>query len=150
MSHNSSTLLPKGCFFVQLPNISDERGSLAFGEAEHHIPFPIKRVFWTYDIQGDNMRGDHAHRTCQMVLFPIGGSFDIEIDDGERQTLLHMDDPSQGVFIPPLVWCRLMNFTKDAACISLASEEYRAEDYSHDYEEFMKLTTDNRQPTIDS
>ena len=150
MSHNSSTLLPKGCFIVQLPNVSDERGSLAFGEAEHHIPFPIKRVFWTYDIQGDNMRGDHAHRTCQMVLFPIGGSFDIEIDDGERQTLLHMDDPSQGVFIPPLVWCRLMNFTKDAACISLASEEYRAEDYIHDYEEFMKLTTDNRQPTIDS
>lgn len=139
MSHNSSTLLPKGCFFVQLPNISDKRGSLAFGEAEHHIPFPIKRVFWTYDIQGDNMRGDHAHRTCQMVLFPIGGSFDIEIDDGERQTLLHMDDPSQGVFIPPLVWCRLMNFTKDAACISLASEEYRAEDYIHDYEEFIRL-----------
>lgn len=139
MSHNSSTLLPKGCFIVQLPNVSDERGSLAFGEAEHHIPFPIKRVFWTYDIQGDNMRGDHAHRTCQMVLFPIGGSFDIEIDDGERQTLLHMDDPSQGVFIPPLVWCRLMNFTKDAACISLASEEYRAEDYIHDYEEFIRL-----------
>ena len=139
MSHNSSTLLPKGCFIVQLPNVSDERGSLAFGEAEHHIPFPTKRVFWTYDIQGDNMRGDHAHRTCQMVLFPIGGSFDIEIDDGERQTLLHMDDPSQGVFIPPLVWCRLMNFTKDAACISLASEEYRAEDYIHDYEEFIRL-----------
>jgi hypothetical protein len=85
-----------------------------------------------------------------MVLFPIGGSFDIEIDDGERQTLLHMDDPSQGVFIPPLVWCRLMNFTKDAACISLASEEYRAEDYIHDYEEFMKLTTDNGQQTTDN
>ena len=139
MSHNSSTLLPKGCFIVQLPNVSDERGSLAFGEAEHHIPFTIKRVFWTYDIQGDNMRGDHAHRTCQMVLFPIGGSFDIEIDDGENQMLLHMDDPSQGVFIPPLVWCRLMNFTKGAACISLASEEYRAEDYIHDYEEFKRL-----------
>jgi len=139
MSHNSSTLLPKGCFIVQLPNVSDERGSLAFGEAEHHIPFTIKRVFWTYDIQGDNMRGDHAHRTCQMVLFPIGGSFDIEIDDGENQMLLHMDDPSQGVFIPPLVWCRLMNFTKGAACISLASEEYRAEDYIHDYEDFKRL-----------
>ena len=124
---------------MQLPNVSDERGSLAFGEAEHHIPFTIKRVFWTYDIQGDNMRGDHAHRTCQMVLFPIGGSFDIEIDDGENQMLLHMDDPSQGVFIPPLVWCRLMNFTKGAACISLASEEYRAEDYIHDYEDFKRL-----------
>ena len=88
------------------------------------------------------MRGDHAHRTCEMVLFPIGGSFDIELDDGEDRTLLHMDDPSQGVFIPPLVWCKLLNFTKDAACLSLASEEYRAEDYIHDYEEFLRLIRD--------
>lgn len=124
---------------VQLPKVSDERGSLAFGEAERHIPFPIRRIFWTYDIQGKSIRGDHAHRTCEMVLFPIGGSFDIEIDDGERRELLHMDDASKGVYIPPLVWCRLMNFTPDAACISLASEEYRAEDYIHDYEEFKRL-----------
>ncbi len=143
MSPNSSISLPKGCFIIQLPNVSDKRGSLAFGEAERHIPFPIRRVFWTYDIQAENMRGDHAHRSCQMVLFPIGGSFDIELDDGKRQTLLHMDDPSQGVFVPPLVWCRLRNFTKGAACISLASETYCAEDYIHDYKEFIKLTADD-------
>ena len=124
---------------VQLPKVSDERGTLAFGEAQRHIPFPIWRVFWTYNIRGGNMRGDHAHRTCEMVLFPVGGSFDIELDDGERREVLHMDDPSHGVYIPPLVWCRLMNFTPDAACISLASEEYRAEDYIHDYEEFIKM-----------
>ena len=150
MSPISSTLLPKGCFIVQLPKVSDERGSLAFGEAERHIPFPIKRIFWTYNIVGRNMRGDHAHRTCKMVLFPIGGSFDIEIDDGERCTTLHMDDSSQGIYIPPLVWCRLMNFTADADCISLASEEYRAEDYIHDYEEFIMLTKDNGQQTADN
>ena len=140
MSRNTALGLPKGCYIVQLPRISDQRGSLAFGEAEQHIPFPIRRVFWTYDIHDGNMRGDHAHRTCEMVLFPIGGSFDIELDDGENTMVLHMDNPSQGVYIPPLVWCRLTNFTKDAACISLASEEYRAEDYIHDYEEFKGLT----------
>ena len=139
MTPNITTLQPKGCFLVQLPKVSDERGSLAFGEAERHIPFPIRRIFWTYDIQDDNMRGDHAHRTCEMVLFPIGGSFDIELDDGETQQVLHMDDPSTGVFIPPLVWCKLMNFTKGAACISLASEEYEPEDYIHDYEELKRL-----------
>lgn len=149
MSQNNTSQLPKGCFIVQLPKVSDERGCLAFGEAEHHIPFPIRRVFWTYGIQGASMRGDHAHRTCEMVLFPLGGSFDIEIDDGQCCVTLRMDDASQGVYIPPLVWCRLMNFTKEAACISLASEEYRPEDYIHDYEEFIKLTTDNGQPTTD-
>ena len=131
MTPITTSKLPKGCFIVQFPKISDERGNLAFGEGERHIPFPIKRIFWTYDIRD---------RTCQMVLFPIGGSFDIELDDGSRRETLRMDDPSQGVFIPPLVWCRLMNFTPNAACISLASEEYRAEDYIHDYEEFIALT----------
>lgn len=140
MSSNIALGLPKGCYLVQLPRISDLRGNLAFGEAERHIPFPIRRVFWTYDIKDGNMRGDHAHRTCEMVLFPIGGSFDIELDDGENKMQLHMDDPSQGVYIPPLVWCRLMKFTPDAACISLASEEYSSEDYIHDYEEFKSLT----------
>lgn len=137
MSLNSTSFLPEGCFIVQLPKVSDERGSLAFGEAERHIPFAIRRVFWTYGIQGESMRGDHAHRTCQMVLFPLGGSFDIEVDDGRRQATLHMDDPSQGIFIPPYVWCRLRNFSKQAACISLASEEYRAEDYIYDFEEIL-------------
>ena len=140
MTAYTTSQLPKGCYIVQFPRISDVRGNLAFGEGERHIPFPIKRIFWTYDIRDGNMRGDHAHRTCQMVLFPIGGSFDIEIDDGQRRETLRMDDPSQGIFIPPLVWCRLKNFTPNAACISLASEEYRAEDYIHDYEEFIGLT----------
>ena len=139
MGLNSTLLLPKGCFIVQFPKITDYRGSLAFGEGNRHIPFQIKRIFWTYDIQNDNMRGNHAHRTCKMVLFPIGGSFDIELDDGEHSSILHMDDPSQGVFIPPLVWCKLTNFTKDAACITLASEAYSAEDYIHDYCEFLEL-----------
>ena len=139
MSRNTALQLPKGCFLVQFPKVSDERGSLAFGEAERHIPFAVKRIFWSYDVQDGNMRGDHAHRTCEMVLFPIGGSFDIELDDGELKIVLHMDDPSQGGFIPPLVWCRLMNFTPNAACISLASEEYRSEDYIHDYDEFKRL-----------
>ena len=139
MSLNTTLQLPKGCFIVQLPKISDQRGSLAFGEAERHIPFPIRRIFWTYDIKDGNLRGDHAHRTCEMVLFPIGGGFDIELDDGVMRQMLHMEDPSEGVFIPPLVWCKLTNFTMGAACISLASEEYSSEDYIHDYEEFLML-----------
>ncbi|MCH5168877.1 MAG: FdtA/QdtA family cupin domain-containing protein [Prevotellaceae bacterium] len=139
MISDKNIQLPKGCFMVQLPKISDHRGCLTFGEGEKHIPFPIRRIFWTYNIQDDCMRGDHAHRTCEMVLFPVGGSFDIEVDDGSRTVILHMDDPSCGIYIPPLVWCRLGSFTPHAACVSLASEEYRSEDYIHDYQEFQKL-----------
>lgn len=136
---DTSFQLPHGCRWVELPKIADERGCLAFGEAERHVPFPIKRVFWTFNVRGDGMRGDHAHRTCHMVLFPIGGCFDLELNDGSHTILLHMDDPSRGILIPPLVWCRLTHFEPSAACISLASEEYRAEDYIHNFEEFKRI-----------
>lgn len=132
-------LLPKGCCFVRLPRISDDRGSLAFGEGLKHIPFEIKRVFWTYDVQPTAERGDHAHRTCQMVLFPIGGSYRIVLDDGYSKVPILMDNPSIGVLIPPLVWCSLSDFSERAACICLASHPYEAEDYIHDYQEFQYL-----------
>ena len=132
--------MPKGCRYIDLPNVTDKRGSIAFGEGGRHIPFGIKRVFWTYAIADEAARGNHAHRTCSMVLFPLGGSFRIELDDGHDKAEILMDDPSRGVLIPPLVWCKLYSFTPQAACISLASEPYTAEDYIHDYEEFLKLT----------
>lgn len=125
---------------IQLPKITDERGSLAFGESSAHIPFDIKRIFWTYDIRDSKMRGDHAHRTCSMVIFPLGGSFTIEVDDGHTKAEVLMDDPSLGILVPPLVWCRLYAFSTNAACVSLASEPYTKEDYIHDYDEFLNLT----------
>lgn len=139
MNEYSATALPRGCRIIELPMIADERGRLAVGEGGQHIPFDIKRVFWTYGITDGMARGNHAHRTCQMVLFPLGGSFTIEVDDGYTKKEILMDNPHIGVLIPPYVWCRLYGFTANAACVSLASEPYSREDYIHDYDEFLKL-----------
>ena len=131
--------LPKGCELIVLPNVADERGQLAFGECSKHIPFLIRRVFWTYDITDGNSRGDHAHRTCSMVLFPLGGSFEVFLDDGENKQTLLMDDPHVGILIPPGVWSIQSSFTPHAACVCLASDRYDADDYIHDYAEFLKF-----------
>lgn len=139
MQNIQSIILPKGCELIELTNISDSRGELAFGECLQHIPFIIKRIFWTYNITDGNSRGDHAHRTCSMVLFPLGGSFKILLDDGELSVTLLMDDPHVGVLVPPGVWSIQSDFTRNAACVCLASEPYDASDYIHDYSEFLKF-----------
>ena len=139
MNINSGLKMPKGCRLIELPLISDERGARAFGECCRHIPFKIERVFWTYNIKDGHARGDHAHRTCQMVIFPLGGSFKMEVDDGEEKIVLEMNDPHVGILIPPMVWCKLFDFTPEAACVSLASDPYSAEDYIHDYNDFRRL-----------
>lgn len=139
MKNSDEMELPRGCELIHLPNITDDRGMLAFGECSRHIPFDIKRVFWTYNVSDGNSRGNHAHRTCSMVLFPIGGSFSIELDDGVMKTTIQMDCPHIGILIPPGVWCNLFDFTSNAACICLASHPYDPEDYIHDYGEFLKF-----------
>ncbi|MBQ5722284.1 MAG: FdtA/QdtA family cupin domain-containing protein, partial [Bacteroidaceae bacterium] len=98
--------LPKGCDLIHLPNVVDDRGMLTFVEGNKHIPFEIKRIFWTYRVKEGQTRGNHAHRTCSMVLFPVGGSYKIELDDGTFRCTLHMEDPHVGLLVPPGVWCR--------------------------------------------
>ena len=141
MNQNENITLPAGCKLICLPKSLDMRGKLAFGEGGRHLPFDIKRVFWTYDITDNNVRGDHAHRTSCQILFPIGGSFCVDLDDGMQVATLRMDDPSVGILIPPLVWSRQYGFTKHAACVCLASDFYDAADYIHSYEEFKQLVS---------
>lgn len=131
--------LPRGCCLISLPNVVDNRGMLTFLEGSKHIPFDIKRIFWTYRVATGSTRGNHAHRTCSMVLFPVGGSYDIELDDGAYKCTLHMDAPHVGLLVPPGVWCRLFNFTEHAASVCLASHPYDAADYIHDYDEFLRF-----------
>lgn len=124
--------------FVHLPCVVDERGSLCFAE-NSHLPFEIKRVFWIYGV-GENMtRGGHAHRSCAEVVFPVCGSFDIDIDDGISCSTYHLDNPNLGVLINANVWCCLRNFSPNTVCVVLASEEYDATGYIHCYESFKDL-----------
>lgn len=122
---------------VDVPCVIDERGALCFVESASFV-FDVKRVFWIYGVKEGQTRGSHAHMSCAEVVFPVSGSFDIEVDDGKVAETIHMDCPNRGILIPPKVWCNLKNFSKDAVCVVLASHEYDASGYIHDYEIFKR------------
>ena len=124
--------LPYGVSLVQLPENVDERGSLSFLEANEHIPFDVKRVFWITHVPADKTRGGHAHWTCHEAVFPVSGSFEIEVDDGVCAATLVMDNPSVGVVIPAGVWCELRHFAPGTVCVAVASESFNPDGYSHD------------------
>ncbi len=54
---------------IQLPNVENVRGNLTFIEANRHVPFEIKRVYYLYDVPGGESRGGHAHK--QLHQFPF-------------------------------------------------------------------------------
>jgi len=131
-------ILPQGVKFIQLPQYVDARGQLIFLEGDVHIPFEVKRVFWISDVPVDKTRGGHAHWTCHEAVFPVTGSFEIELDDGLVSTTVTLDKPSLGITIPAGVWCELRHFAPGTICLVMASQEYDASGYALDRESWLK------------
>jgi len=123
---------------IDIPKISDERGSLCFAEW-HDLPFEPRRVFWIYGVGEGKTRGGHAHSQCQELIFPVSGSFDIFVDDKGKTETIHMDSPQQGILIGKNVWCELKNFSPDAVVVVLASCAYMRDGYINDYDSFRAL-----------
>ena len=130
------------CRIIELPKITDVRGSLTFIEQNNHIPFEIKRVYYLYDVPGGETRGGHAHKQLQQFIIAAMGSFDVILDDGFEKKRFHLNRSYYGLYLPCMVWRELDNFSSGSVCLVLASELYDREEYIYDYEAFKKVVKD--------
>lgn len=125
------------CEVVGLPRIPDWRGSLTVIEGEEHVPFRIERAYWVYDVPGGEERGGHAYRTLEEFIVALSGSLDVVVDDGTGTRTIQLNRSYLGVYVPPLVWRSLTNFSTNAVCLVLASQPYAEGDYLRDRDAFM-------------
>ncbi|PTB30307.1 hypothetical protein C9I56_02785 [Paraburkholderia caribensis] len=132
------------CRIIELPKISDPRGNLTFVEGDRHIPFEIKRVYYLYDVPGGSDRGSHAHRNLHQFVIAMSGSFDVVLDDGERQRRFHLNRSYYGLYICPMMWRTLDNFSSGGVCMVLASAIYDPADYIRDHDEFLQAVRANK------
>jgi hypothetical protein len=128
----------KNCKLIELPKIIDPRGNLTFIEGSRHVPFDIKRVFYLYDVPGGAQRAGHALRRCHQFLIAMSGSFDVILGDGINRQRYHLNRSYQGVYIPPLIWREIDNFSSGAVCMAVASEPFDEADYYRDYNDFVR------------
>src|SRR2546423_5358771 len=112
------------CRLVDVSKISNPSGNLTFIEGGRHIPFEIKRVYFLYDVPGGAERGGHAHRALHQLMIAMSGSFDVLLDDGQEQKRFHLNRSYNGLYIAPLVWRHLDNFSSGSVCLVLASAPY--------------------------
>jgi hypothetical protein len=122
---------------IELPKISDPRGNLSFIEAGQHVPFDIKRVYYLYDVPGGSDRGSHAHKTLHQFIVAMSGSFDVVLDDGVAQKRFHLNRSYYGLYICPMMWRYLDNFSSGAVCMVLASAHFNEKDYIRNHAEFL-------------
>jgi hypothetical protein len=124
------------CGVVELPRIQDRRGNLTFVEAGRHVPFDIQRVYYLYDVPGGAERGGHGHYRLRQLIVAMSGSFDVVLDDGKRRARYHLNRSYTGLYVCPMIWRELDNFSSGSVCLVLASEPYDEADYLRDYETF--------------
>lgn len=126
------------CNIIELPRINDPRGNLTFIEGGRHIPFDIKRVYYLYDVPSGATRAGHGHQALAQVIIAMSGSFDVTLDDGAKQRLYHLNRSYYGLYVAPMMWREINNFSSGSVCMVLASEFYDPSDYFYEYEDFLR------------
>ncbi len=124
---------------IQLPKILDNRGNLSFIEENNHIPFTINRTYWVYDVPGGEERGSHAYKTNEEFVVALSGSFDVVVNDGQKETLYHLNRSYYGLHLPQMLWRKFQNFSTNSLVLVMSNNFYDANDYIRNFDDYLKL-----------
>lgn len=122
---------------IDFPKIEDDRGNLSFLQHPAQLPFEIKRVYWVYDVPGGGGRRGHAFREQHEVIVALSGSFDVVLDDGRKVQRHHLSRSYYGLYVPPMTWRYLDNYSTNSVALVLSSTLYDEADYIRDYDRFL-------------
>jgi len=126
------------CRIIELPVIGERRGNLTFIEGGRHVPFEIRRTYHVYDVPGGSHRGGHAHRNLHQFIVAMSGSFDVVLKDGREEKRFALNRSYFGLYLCPMIWREIDNFSSGAVCMVLASEHYDEADYIRDYDDYLR------------
>lgn len=127
-----------------IPSFSDVRGDLSVLEFEKLLPFPVKRIFYTYGVDSAEVRGEHAHKVCEQFLIALHGSLHVIVDDGTKREEYVLDTPTRGLHLPAGCWGIQYKHSPDCVLLVLASRGYEPGDYIRDYNEFLKYKREGK------
>ena len=126
------------CKIIYFDEKGDDRGNLVVIEGGQDIPFEIRRVFYMYGSDRDIVRGQHANRKSAFVLVNVSGSSKVKITDGLEEVIVELDKPRMGVYIPPMYWKDMYDFSADSVLLVLSNEHYDGSEYIRDYDEYLR------------
>ena len=116
----------------------DNYGSLVPVEANGDVPFDIRRIYYIYDVEAGMRRGYHSHRDLEQALICVHGSVKILVKTPFEEENILLDDPTRALYIGPMVWREMYDFSPDAVLLVLASKHYNVEDYIRDYAQYER------------
>jgi len=131
------------CKIINLDKVFSENSFIInFLNSPKNFPFDIKRIFYLYDIPVNLSRGAHAHKQLQQFIASVMGSFAVTIDDGTNKKTFKLEKPDLGLYVPPLIWVELADFSINSIVLVLTSDVYKEQDYIRNYKEFLNIRHD--------
>lgn len=125
-------------YLVDIRCVSEADGELIVAESGNQIPFDIKRIFCVRNVGEGQERGTHATKKTKLVLVPLTGACEVEVDTGSKKEIFYMDSPSRGLYIDEMIWRTMRNFTPDCVMMAMADQIFDPENETYDnYEEFI-------------
>lgn len=125
---------------IYFKDLGDERGNLVVIEGEGmDIPFDIKRVFYIYGSDDTVIRGQHANLRTEFLLVNVKGSSKVRVNNGAESVVILLDRPGMGLYLPPMLWKDMYDFSSDSVLLVLASRHYDSQEYIREYEQYLRL-----------
>jgi dTDP-4-dehydrorhamnose 3,5-epimerase-like enzyme len=123
---------------VELPTIPDTRGSLTFAERDFPLPFRPRRTYWVYGVPAGAVRGGHAHRATHEAIIAVAGSFRLRLSNEVGEvTEWKLESPAQALYMPPMWWRVIDQYSEEAVCMVMASLSYDEADYIRNPDDFF-------------
>ena len=131
------------CKLISVQSNSIEGGTLSSVLSSEDVPFEIKRTYYTYDIPADSIRGGHAHKEQSEFVIAATGSFEVVVTDYQlRKKRVFLNNPKEGLLLPPGIWRELVSFSSGSVVLVMASDIYDQEDYIMEFDQYKKWKND--------
>lgn len=128
----------KNCELVEFKEITDNRGALVAIEHPKNLNFDIKRIYYIYDVKKNVERGFHSHNDLDQILIAVNGSVKIRVSTPYKEEIITLDKPNKGLYIGPMIWREMFDFSEGAVLLVLANHIYDESDYIRDKDEYIK------------
>ena len=129
----------KNVGMVQFKKYEDNYGKLVPIEANKDISFDVKRVYYIYEVEDKVRRGFHSHIDLHQILICVHGSVKILVKNPNEEQVIELNNPSEGLYIGPMIWREMYDFSEGSVLLVLASEHYTEDDYIRNYSNYLEL-----------
>ncbi len=117
---------------------SENIGYLSFFEGNRDIDFSIKRIYYIYGVEKDNLRGSHAHKSLKQILWCPYGAVEVKAKDGSLEKSYILDCPEKALILSGGVWRTILWLKESSVLCAAVSDYFDEEDYIRNYEDYLE------------